>query len=192
MIKLILGLAVSGFYLSMPFCALLMKRSLLILLLSLGSFAEASTDSLAPATFLHTKVELPEPYRVGEVIAEFIHQREEGMLRFRSLTIKVASQTIEIPKQILDFFAGPQPATIQFLVGPAMEANRKTPDYFHVQFRYLSYAEDGRASPNEYPTGSIYIKNGALQGIARWEKRPDGGPKVQFYDINLKPVQSLE
>lgn len=152
----------------------------------------ANEDFLAPATYLHTKVELPAPDRTGEIIAEFDHNRDKALLSFRTLTIKIGSRTIDVPKRILDFFIGPQPATIQLLVGPPSEPDSKTPDYFHVSFRYISYDYEGVGYPVERPTGSIYIKNGSLQGIARWETRPDGGPKVQFYDTNLKEVEFLK
>ena len=170
-----------------------MNRSVLILLF-LACTTLGFEDSLAPATSVHTKVELPAPYRTGEVLAEFDHNREKGILSFRTLTIKIGARTIIVPKRILDFFEGPMPATIQFFTSPSLDPDTTVPDSFHVSFRYPSYAYEGVGYPDteKRPTGCIYVSKDSLRGIARWETNPDGSPKVQFYDTNLKKVDYLK
>ncbi len=170
-----------------------MNRSIAIIVL-IACTALGFEDSLAPATSVHTKVELPAPYRTGEVFAEFDHNREKSVLSFRSLTIKIGSRTITVPKRTLDFFEGPMPATIQFLVSPSLDPDSTVPDSFHVSFRYISYAYEGVGWPDfeKRPTGCIYVSKDSLRGIGRWETNPDGSPKGQLYDTNLKEVKYFE
>ena len=170
-----------------------LNRSIAIIVL-LACTTFGFEDSLAPATSVHTKVALPPPYRTGEVFAEFDHNRKKGVLSFRSLTIKIGSRTITVPKRILDFFEGPMPATIQFLVSPTLDPDNPVPDSFHVSFRYISYAYEGLGWPDteKRPTGCIYVSKDSLRGIGRWEINADGSPKGQLYNTNLKKVKYLE
>jgi hypothetical protein len=151
--------------------------------------ATASTDRVARATFFHTKLVLPAPHHTGELVAEGDYDSEHDVVRFRSLTAKIGSRTVEVPKRILDFFLGPRLTSLELYSGPPASPDSTEPSYFNVTFKYESYSYESLYMPPDCPTAWIIIRDGVITGVSRVQERSGGGYDISDYDpATLKQI----
>jgi hypothetical protein len=165
-----------------------MKTTLLILF-AYSVAATAATDRVAIPTYFHTKLALPAPHLTGEIIAESDYDSEHDLVRIRTLTVKLGSRTVEVPKRILDLFLGPRLTSLELHSGPPKSPDSTEPGYFNVTFKYESYSNESLYQPPLRPTASIIIRDGVITDLSRVQERATGGNDSIHYDpATLKPI----
>jgi hypothetical protein len=141
------------------------------LLLMMSSALYGSQDLFAPPTSSHTRFDLPEPYKHGEIAAtgalkEF--RQGESMMEILSLKVTIGATEIDVPRPMLALFPGANLATLRFLVGPPdspefplYSENPKPgePAYFVVTFLCHAWPHDPGVNADNGTTAVIVLKD---------------------------------
>jgi hypothetical protein len=94
----------------------------------------------------------------------------------------IGSQTINVPKRMLDFFLGPKPTSLELFCGPPALEGSKEPAYFKLTFKYRSFPHESIYMPIARPTAWIIIRGGRLEELTTIEETSETDTTYTDFD----------